>query len=201
MTVSGASHQMISTDGRQPPTTRKTRRSYQARSSSTNGDGNWNLAGRTSPGQPAGVDAHYYANVTDEFYQEVFSRDSLDNHGIQMVSTARRKDFNNAFWNGSQIIYGDGDGTTFRALRRPGNLLPRVHARRPPHLGPRLSGRIWRRNEAFSDMMGSSSEFFAAQKRLDPAARPDWQIGRTSTFPRIPPRHPQHGRSRRGQRP
>ena len=135
--------------------------------------------------------------------ERVFSRDSLDNHGIQMVSTAHgSKDFNNAFWNGSQIIYGDGDGTTFRELWRPGNLLPRVHARRHRlHLGPRLSGRICALNEAFSDMMGSSSEFFAAQKRLDPAGDPTGRSGGRLPSQGYRARHPQHGRSRRGQRP
>ena len=33
-------------------------------------------------------------------------------------------------------------------------------------------------------MMGSSSEFFAAQKRLDPAVRPDWQIGEDVYLPK-----------------
>ena len=35
----------------------------------TDADDAWNTPGRTSPGQPAMVDAHFYANVTDAFYQ------------------------------------------------------------------------------------------------------------------------------------
>ena len=35
----------------------------------TDADDVWNTAGRTSPGQPAMVDAHFYASVTDRFYR------------------------------------------------------------------------------------------------------------------------------------
>ncbi len=39
-------------------------------------------------------------------------------------------------------------------------------------------------NEAFSDMMGNTSEFYAERNNLDPAAEPDWRIGEDV----IPPR-------------
>jgi bacillolysin len=39
-------------------------------------------------------------------------------------------------------------------------------------------------NEAFSDMMGNSSEYFAAQNNLDPVTRPDWQIGEDVYIPK-----------------
>jgi bacillolysin len=38
-------------------------------------------------------------------------------------------------------------------------------------------------NEAFSDMLGNSSEFYAQTNGLDPAARPDWQIGEDVYLP------------------
>ena len=34
-----------------------------------------------SPSQAAGVDAHYYANLVDDFYGNVFSRNSIDDDG------------------------------------------------------------------------------------------------------------------------
>jgi len=179
-TVSGASHQMLSPDNRQI--------TYDAQNGQklpgtlfTDTDGTWNSPGRTSPGQPAGVDAHYNANVTDDYYQAIFGRNSLDDQGMQMISSAHfANDYNNAFWNGTQITYGDGDGTTtFRELS--GGLDVTTHEF-THGVTEFTSGLVYRNesgalNESFSDMMGNSSEYFAAQNNLDPAARPDWQIG------------------------
>jgi bacillolysin len=180
VTVSGASHQMISPDGRQATYDAENKQSLPGALFS-DPDGTWNLAGRTSPGQPAGVDAHYNANVTDDFYQAVFDRNSLDDEGIQMVSTAHfSSNYNNAFWNGKQITYGDGDGTeTFRELSGGLDVTTHefTHGVTEFTSGLVYKGESGALNEAFSDMMGNSSEFFAAQNGLDPAARPDWQIG------------------------
>src|SRR5436309_2421725 len=45
-----------------------------------------------------------------KFYKEVFNRNSIDNHGMPMISSVHfGKDFDNAFWNGRQMVYGDGD--------------------------------------------------------------------------------------------
>lgn len=50
-------------------------------------------------------------NVYD-FYHEVFGRNSINNGGITLVSSVNYGDgFDNAGWNGQQMIYGDGSGT------------------------------------------------------------------------------------------
>jgi bacillolysin len=187
VTVSGASHQMISADGRQATYDAQNKKQLPG-TLFTDPDGTWITPGRTSPGQPAGVDAHYYANVTDDFYRTVFNRNSLDNHGIQMVSTAHfGTDYNNAFWNGTQITYGDGDGTTtFRELSGGLDVTTHEFTHGVTEFTSDLvykdeSGAL---NESFSDMMGNSSEFFAAQKRLDPTVGPDWQIGEDVYLPK-----------------
>lgn len=68
----------------------------------------------------AAVDAaHNNAGTTYDYYSARHGRDSLNNAGMTMVSTAHhRVNYNNAFWNGSQMVYGDGDGSTFIALSR-----------------------------------------------------------------------------------
>ena len=69
--------------------------------------------GTASPSQAAGVDAHYYAGVVDDFYGQVFNRNSLDNQGMQIVSKVHYSSrYCNAFWNGQFMTYGDGDGRT-----------------------------------------------------------------------------------------
>ena len=79
----------------------------------TDEDDHWtfNLPKLRTPSQAPGVDAHYYANVVDDFYATTFGRDSLDDNGMQMISSVHVLNrYCNAFWNGEQMAYGDGDG-------------------------------------------------------------------------------------------
>lgn len=81
-------------------------------SSSVDADNNFNATS-----QRADVDAHYYAGVVYDYYKNNFNRNSFDNNGATIRSTVHySRNYNNAFWNGSQMVYGDGDGTTFTSL-------------------------------------------------------------------------------------
>lgn len=153
----------------------------------TDADDVWDLAGRTSPGHPAAVDAHYYANVTDDFYLTVFGRDSLDGEGMPMISSVHfGRNYNNAFWNGSQMTYGDGDGRrTFRELSGGLDVVGHEFTHGVTEFTSNLiyqdeSGAL---NEAFSDIMGNTIEFFADAGGLDPAASPDFFIGEDVYLP------------------
>lgn len=65
----------------------------------------------------AAVSAHYYGGVVYDFYKNLFGRTSLDDKGMNLTSTVHYANkYNNAFWDGSQMVYGDGDGTTFTYL-------------------------------------------------------------------------------------
>ena len=147
----------------------------------TDADDVWNLSkGITSPSQPAGVDAHYYAGVVDDFYGAVFGRDSLDGKGLKIVSKVHYdRNYCNAFWNGQFMTYGDGDGRT--CLPLSGGL--DVDGHEMTHgvteftsslIYENESGAL---NESFSDMMGNTMEYYADAHKLDPAAQPDWLIG------------------------
>ncbi len=73
----------------------------------TDGDNYWE--------DPAGVDAHFYGNFVFKFYKDNFSNfswfgDSSFSHSGGLISTVHfGTDYDNAFWNGSQMVYGDGD--------------------------------------------------------------------------------------------
>ncbi len=65
----------------------------------------------------ASVSAHHYADVVVDFYKGMFSRNSLDDEYMPIISFTHFGDnYNNAFWSGSQMVYGDGDGTQFTYL-------------------------------------------------------------------------------------
>ncbi|MBK9123892.1 MAG: M4 family metallopeptidase [Chloroflexi bacterium] len=57
--------------------------------------------------------AHEFAREVYELYEVKHGRDSLDGNGMQLISTVHhRTGYCNAFWNGTQMAYGDGCGTT-----------------------------------------------------------------------------------------
>ncbi|MDT2291649.1 M4 family metallopeptidase [Paenibacillus larvae] len=65
----------------------------------------------------AAVDAHAYAEKVYDYYKSKFNRDSLDDEGMQIKSTVHLGlNWQQCFWNGEQIAYGDGDGVRPRAF-------------------------------------------------------------------------------------
>jgi bacillolysin len=147
----------------------------------TDADDVWNFtrASWRSPDQRPGVDAHYYAGVVDDFYGDVFARNSIDGAGMQIVSTVHFANrYCNAFWNGEQMTYGDGDGRTCLPLSGGLDVVGHELTHGVTEFTSNLiyeneSGAL---NESFSDMMGNTVEFYAADNGLDPAASPDWLI-------------------------
>jgi len=83
---------------------------YDAQNGST-------LPGRKARGEgdpPTGdkaVDEAYDgAGATYDLYQQAYARNSIDGNGLRMDSTVHyQKGYDNAFWNGQQMVYGDGD--------------------------------------------------------------------------------------------
>ncbi|WP_342381658.1 M4 family metallopeptidase [Myxococcus stipitatus] len=71
---------------------------------------------KRSEGQAATGDAHVDMNYdqlgnTYNCYKTLFNRDSYDNAGAQLISTVHYgSNYVNAYWDGTQMVYGDGDG-------------------------------------------------------------------------------------------
>jgi Zn-dependent metalloprotease len=63
-------------------------------------------------------EAYQYLGDTFRFYWEAYQRNSIDDAGLPLVATVNYREdpsepYDNAFWNGEQMIFGDGDGTFF----------------------------------------------------------------------------------------
>lgn len=55
-------------------------------------------------------EAYDGAGDTFDLYSDVYERNSIDGQGLQLISTVHYGEgFDNAFWNGDQMAYGDGD--------------------------------------------------------------------------------------------
>ena len=152
----------------------------------TDSDNSWVLLGDESPAQQALVDAQYYANVTDDYYQGVYGYDwvaeaiAAGANDRMEIHAHYTRNYNNAFWNGSYIALGDGDQVQFEELTAMDvvghELTHGVTDFTSNLIYQDESGAL---NEAFSDMMGSSMEFYAESAGREPAASlaPDWLIG------------------------
>lgn len=119
----------------------------------TDTDNNWT--------DKAAVDAHYYAGVVYDYYYNKFGRNSFDGNGATIKSTVHYdNNYNNAFWNGTQMVYGDGDGTTFLplsgALDVDGHEMTHAVTERTANLAYQdQSGAL---NESISDVFGNLIE-------------------------------------------
>ena len=59
-------------------------------------------------------DCYKNTGIVYDFYWEVFGRNSINGAGMSLVSSVNFADkFDNAFWNGQQMTYGDGSGIIF----------------------------------------------------------------------------------------
>jgi len=65
----------------------------------------------------AAVSAHLFVKDAYNFYKSHYNRNSYDNAGHSMINVVHYKDkYNNAFWNGATMTYGDGDNVEFSNL-------------------------------------------------------------------------------------
>jgi Zn-dependent metalloprotease len=55
-------------------------------------------------------EAYDGSGATYDLYKDIFNRNSIDNNGMRLDSTVHyKKGYDNAFWDGQQMVYGDGD--------------------------------------------------------------------------------------------
>ena len=133
-----------------------------------------------SPDQRAAVDAHFYAGFVDDFYRDVFGRNSLDGDGMQVVSTVHfDNNYCNAFWNGVQMTYGDGDGRDCLPMSGALDVVAHELTHGVTDFSSDLVyfGESGALNESFSDVVATSVEHFAARHNPELPGSPDWRIG------------------------
>lgn len=139
--------------------------------------------GQPATGNPAVDEAYDGAGETYDFYDALFGRDSIDGRGMAITSTVHAGDrFDNAFWNGRQMVYGDGDGIVFdrftRALDVIGHEL--THGVVGFECDLEYHDQSGALNEHFADVFGS----LVRQRKLgQSAATADWLIGADIVIP------------------
>lgn len=131
----------------------------------------------------ATVSASYYGGIIYDYYNNVHLRNSIDGNGMTMPFIVHFKtNYNNAFWNGKAMIFGDGDGTTFSniigALDVAGHEVTHGVTQHTANLiYENQPGAL---NESYSDVFGTMIEFYAE------GSGGDWLCGEDVFTPAIP---------------
>ena len=133
--------------------------------------------GGPATGDPAADEAYDGSGATYDFYWNVYQRNSVDGTGLRLDSTVHyQQNYDNAFWNGQQMIYGDGDGQLFNrftvALDVIGHELTHGVTQYTSNLS--YQNQPGALNESFSDVFGSLVKQYKLNQTADQA---DWLIG------------------------
>lgn len=153
----------------------------------TSADSVFGTNGALTNRESIGVDAHFFASKVLEYFRVTYGRNGIDNNnnrnlgfGHMVSRTHYGQNYNNAFWDGRSMTYGDGDGTN----RRPYDALDVVGHEMMHGITERTSNLTYSNesgaaNESFSDIFGVTAEFYVGTVvgfggQAFPA---DWWIG------------------------
>ncbi len=133
--------------------------------------------GQPQRGDLAVDEAYDHLGATYGFFWEVFGRHSIDGAGLPLVGSVHYGDhYENAFWDGAQMVFGDGDGKLFNrftlALDVVGHELS--HGIIEQEAGLVYQNQAGALNESLSDVFGVLVKQYHLRQRADQA---DWIIG------------------------
>jgi Zn-dependent metalloprotease len=115
--------------------------------------------------------------VIRDFYREVFGRNSIDDRGMRLQGYIHRGvRYNNAFWDGQEMVFGDGDGRVFTDFTGSLDVIGHELAHGVTQFTAGLeyrhqSGAL---NESISDVFGSMVKQWSLNQS---AGEADWLIG------------------------
>jgi Zn-dependent metalloprotease len=133
--------------------------------------------GAPATGDAAADEAYDGMGIAYDLFWNAFARQSIDDDGLPLQGTVHfGAGYNNAFWDGQRMVFGDGDGELFR--RFTGSLDVTGHELAHGMIedeGPLLyffqSGAL---NESIADVFGSLVKQYHLRQT---ATQADWVIG------------------------
>jgi len=122
-------------------------------------------------------EAYQGADATYTFYKDIYQRNSIDDKGMCIDSSVHFENkYDNAGWDGKQMIYGDGDGEYFNrftiAIDVIGHEL--THGVTEYEAGLEYHDQPGALNESMSDVFGTLVKQWSKKQKVDKA---DWLIG------------------------
>lgn len=132
---------------------------------------------------PAVNEAYDGAGATYDLYFDIFERNSIDDNGLQLLSIVHYlQGYDNAFWDGEKMVYGDGDEDLPESERLFNRFTISIdvigheltHGVTQYEANLTYHGQQGALNESFSDVFGS-----LVKQRVNnqTASEADWLIG------------------------
>lgn len=122
---------------------------------------------------------------THRLYAEVFGRDSIDGKGLPLNATVHfGRLYDNAFWDGTQMVFGDGDGEVFDRFTKSLSVIGHELAHGVTQYSAALAYRnqAGALNESMSDVFGALVEQYV---RNQTAKEASWLIGEGLFTPQV----------------
>jgi Zn-dependent metalloprotease len=134
--------------------------SYSSAVDFTDTDNYWDT---TTNQDNAAYDAHFGAEATYDYYYTKFGRNSIDGSGFALKNYVHfSSGYVNAFWDGSCMTFGDGDGTSYTALTCMDIVGHEItHGLTEHTANLNYSYESGALNESFSDIFGVCIDFYA----------------------------------------
>ena len=133
--------------------------------------------GQAETDDVAVTEAYDGLGATWQLWSEAYDRDSLDGKGMPLLATVHYgRNYDNAFWDGTQMVFGDGDGVVFERFTRSLDVIGHelAHGVTEHTAGLLYQGQSGALNESVSDVFG----VLVKQRRLgQSAAQADWLVG------------------------
>jgi Zn-dependent metalloprotease len=123
-------------------------------------------------------EAYDGSGKTYDFFMKVYGRNSIDDRGMRLDSTVHYgRKYMNAFWDGQQMVYGDGDGQIFERFTKSLDIIGHelTHGVTQYEADLIYEDEPGALNEHFSDVFGVLVKQYARKTRADKA---DWLIGK-----------------------
>jgi Zn-dependent metalloprotease len=118
------------------------------------------------------TDAHYSAEVCYDYLFNNFGLNAQDGNGMQIRSQIHDGAYVNAFWNGTYMAYGDGDGINYTPLTSLEIAAHEyMHGVTEFSAGLVYAGESGAMNESYSDIMGATMRF------IETPSTATWYIG------------------------
>jgi Zn-dependent metalloprotease len=133
--------------------------------------------GDSATGDVTVNEAYDGLGATYQLYWQVYERDSIDDAGMPLKGYVHYgSGYDNAFWDGQEMVFGDGDGQIFNRFTISVDVIGHelTHGVTEHEAGLayiRQSGAL---NESISDVFGSLVKQHALNQKADEA---DWLIG------------------------
>ncbi len=133
--------------------------------------------GQEPTGDQAADEAYDGLGSTFDFFWHAFSRSSIDGLGAPLLATVHYgQDYDNAFWNGERMVFGDGDGEVFVGFTRSLTVIAHElsHGVIEAAGGLEYYGQSGALNESIADVFGALTEQFTLDQDVDSAS---WLVG------------------------